>query len=98
VALSSVETEYMAANSASSKAIWLCKLIPLLTDQMLDPTVIYCDNHTLRIQCFMIVPNTSIFSAISSNVTSIVYANLSPGSRIQFIGNIRENIRNYWET
>jgi hypothetical protein len=46
VALSSIEVEYMAANSASCEAIWLRKLLAELTDQTLDTIVIYCDNQS----------------------------------------------------
>jgi hypothetical protein len=46
VALSSIEAEYMAASSASCEAIWLHKLIAELTNQMLEPTVVYCDNQS----------------------------------------------------
>lgn len=66
MALSLVETE-KAANSARCEAITVCKLIAELTDQMLGPTVIYQDNHNLRIQCFLVIQSRSIFSAISSD-------------------------------
>jgi len=39
VTLSSTEVEYMAANTARSEAIWLCKLIAELTGGMLEPSV-----------------------------------------------------------
>jgi hypothetical protein len=43
VALSTTKTEYIAACDACTKAVWLCKLVFGLFDQMLDSTVIYCD-------------------------------------------------------
>jgi hypothetical protein len=46
VALSTVEAEYIVACDACTKAIWLCKLISRLFDQVLDSTVIYCDNQS----------------------------------------------------
>jgi hypothetical protein len=46
VALSSAKAEYMAANTASCEAIWLRKLIAELTGEMLEPTVVYCDNQS----------------------------------------------------
>ena len=46
MALSSIEAEYMAANTASCESIWLQKLLARLFDQELDPIVIYCDNHS----------------------------------------------------
>jgi hypothetical protein len=46
VALSTAEAEYIAANMASREAVWLRKLLSGLFDQMLDPTVIYCDNQS----------------------------------------------------
>eukprot|EP00253_Pinus_taeda_P016960 PITA_16960 len=63
VALSLVETEYMAAIQATCEAIWMQKILVGLLDQRMDPTVIYCDNqsciNSLRIQYFMIGPSTS---------------------------------------
>eukprot|EP00253_Pinus_taeda_P024858 PITA_24858 len=44
VALSSVEAEYMAASRAACEAIWMRKILVGLFGQMMDPTVIYCDN------------------------------------------------------
>jgi hypothetical protein len=41
-----VEAEYMAASSTCCEAIWLCKLIAKLIDQMLEPTVVYYDNQS----------------------------------------------------
>jgi hypothetical protein len=43
VALSLVEAEYMAASS-TCEAIWLLKLIVDLTNQMLEPMIVYYDN------------------------------------------------------
>jgi hypothetical protein len=36
----------MAASSTSCEAIWLHKLIAELTDQMMEPTMVYCDNKS----------------------------------------------------
>jgi hypothetical protein len=44
VALSTVEAEYIAACDACTKEVWLRKLFFRLFDQVLDSTVIYCDN------------------------------------------------------
>jgi hypothetical protein len=44
IALSLVEVKYIAASSASCEAIWLRMLVAQLTDEMLEPTVIYFDN------------------------------------------------------
>jgi hypothetical protein len=44
VALSTAETNYIAACDACTEAIWLHKLVSGLFDQVLDSTVIYCDN------------------------------------------------------
>jgi hypothetical protein len=46
VALSSVETKYMATSMAGCETIWLRKLLTRLFDQELEPTVIYCDNQS----------------------------------------------------
>jgi hypothetical protein len=46
MALSSVETEYMAASQASCKAIWLHKLLVGLFGHELRPAVIHCDNQS----------------------------------------------------
>eukprot|EP00253_Pinus_taeda_P003092 PITA_03092 len=46
VALSSVEAEYMAASQAACEAIWMRKILVGLFGQMMDPTVIYCDNQS----------------------------------------------------
>jgi hypothetical protein len=35
----------MAASSTSCEAIWLFELIVKLIDQMLEPTIVYCDNQ-----------------------------------------------------
>jgi hypothetical protein len=44
VALSTVEAKYIAACDACTKAVWLCKLVSGLSDQVLNSTVIYCDD------------------------------------------------------
>jgi hypothetical protein len=46
VALGSVEAEYMAASLVSCEAIWLRKLLTGLFGQVLEPTVIYCENQS----------------------------------------------------
>jgi hypothetical protein len=46
VALRTAEAEYIAACDACMKAVWLCKLVSGLFDQVLDSTVIYCDNQS----------------------------------------------------
>ena len=46
MALSSAEAKYMAASTASCEAIWLRKLIAELTSEMLEPTVVYCENQS----------------------------------------------------
>jgi hypothetical protein len=45
VALSSTEAKYMAASLASCEAIWLHNLLVGLFGQVLEPTVIHCDNQ-----------------------------------------------------
>jgi hypothetical protein len=45
VALSSAEDEYMAGSLASCEAIWLQKLLMSFFDQVLDTTMIHCDNQ-----------------------------------------------------
>jgi hypothetical protein len=44
VALSTEEAEYIVACNACTKVVWLRKLVSGLFDQVLDSTVIYCDN------------------------------------------------------
>ena len=44
VALSSAEAEYMATSQGACEAIWMWKILVGLFGQMMDPTVIYCDN------------------------------------------------------
>eukprot|EP00253_Pinus_taeda_P008922 PITA_08922 len=46
VALSSAEAEYMAASLAACEAIWMRKILVGLFGSHLEPTVIYCDNHS----------------------------------------------------
>eukprot|EP00253_Pinus_taeda_P023511 PITA_23511 len=46
IALSSAEVEYMATSQATCEAIWMQKILVRLFDQRMDPTVIYCDNHS----------------------------------------------------
>jgi hypothetical protein len=44
--LSLVEAEYMEASQAACEAIWMRKILVGLFGSNLDPTVIYCDNHS----------------------------------------------------
>eukprot|EP00253_Pinus_taeda_P017760 PITA_17760 len=46
LALSSTEVEYMATSQATCEAIWMRKTLVELLGQMMDPTVIYCDNQS----------------------------------------------------
>jgi hypothetical protein len=46
VALNTAEAEYIATCDACTEAIWLCKLISGLFDQVSDSTVIFCDNQS----------------------------------------------------
>eukprot|EP00253_Pinus_taeda_P007845 PITA_07845 len=45
VALRAAEAEYMAASQATCEAIWMRKILVGLFGQMMDPTMIYCDNQ-----------------------------------------------------
>jgi hypothetical protein len=46
VTLSTAKVEYIAVCHACTKAVWLYKLFSGLFDQVLDSTVIYCDNQS----------------------------------------------------
>jgi hypothetical protein len=46
VALSTTEAKYIAVCMAVHEAVWLQKLLAGLFGQMLDPTVIHCDNQS----------------------------------------------------
>jgi hypothetical protein len=46
VALSTIVAEYIVACDTCMKAVWLCKLVSRLYDQVLDLTMIYCDDHS----------------------------------------------------
>jgi hypothetical protein len=46
VALSTTEAKYIAACEACTEAIWLRKLISDLFDQILESTIIHCDNQS----------------------------------------------------
>ena len=46
VALSAAEAEYMVVSSAAREAVWLRKLLAELFGQILEPTVIHCDNQS----------------------------------------------------
>ena len=42
----STEAEYMATSQATCEVIWMRKILVGLFGQMMDPTVIYCDNQS----------------------------------------------------
>ena len=44
MALSIAEAEYISTSDASKEAIWLRKLLGGLFDDVLETTVIHCDN------------------------------------------------------
>jgi hypothetical protein len=44
VTLNTAKVEYIAAYDACTKVVWLCKLFFGLFDQVLDWTMVYCDN------------------------------------------------------
>jgi hypothetical protein len=44
VALNTAKIEHIAACDACTEAVWLHKIVYGLFDQVLDLTVIYCDN------------------------------------------------------
>ena len=46
VALSTAEAEYIAASDASKETIWLCKVLAGLFGDVLETTVIQCDNQS----------------------------------------------------
>jgi len=46
VALSTAEAEFIAASDASKEAIWLRKLLAGLFGDVLETTVIHCDNQS----------------------------------------------------
>eukprot|EP00253_Pinus_taeda_P036622 PITA_36622 len=46
VALSSTKAEYMTTSQAACEAIWMRNTLVGLFGQMMDPTVIYCDNQS----------------------------------------------------
>ena len=46
MALSTVESEYVVACSASCEVVWMRKLLFDLFDLKLDATCIYCDNQS----------------------------------------------------
>ena len=46
VALIIAEAEYIAACDACTEAVWMRKPVSGLFDQVLDSTVIYCDNQS----------------------------------------------------
>lgn len=46
MAPSTAEVEYIAASNASREVVWLRKLLAGSFDQVLERTVIYCDNQS----------------------------------------------------
>jgi hypothetical protein len=46
VTLNTVEVEYIATCDACREVVWLCKMVFGLFDQVLDSTMIYCDNQS----------------------------------------------------
>eukprot|EP00253_Pinus_taeda_P035845 PITA_35845 len=46
VALSSVEAKYMATSQVACEAIWMQMILVGLFGELMDPTVIYCDNQS----------------------------------------------------
>jgi hypothetical protein len=76
VALSSAESEYMAASQAICEAIWMRKILVVLFGSHLDPTVIYCDNQS----CIKLSIN-SVFHDRSKHI-DIRYHHL--GDRVQW--------------
>jgi hypothetical protein len=46
VALSATQAEYIAACDACTKAMWLRKLVSGPSDQVLNPTMIYCNDQS----------------------------------------------------
>jgi hypothetical protein len=44
VELNTTETKYIATCDACTEVVWLHKLVSGLSDQVLDLTVIYCDD------------------------------------------------------
>jgi hypothetical protein len=46
VPLITAKEEYISSCDACTKVVWLCKLVSVLFDQVLDSTVIYCDNQS----------------------------------------------------
>jgi len=46
-------SKVFAVVSTSCEAIWLCKLVAELTGEMLEPTIIHCDNQS----CIKLIEN-----------------------------------------
>jgi hypothetical protein len=46
VSLNTTEVEYIATCGACMEAMWLCMLVSGLFDQVMDSTMIYCDNES----------------------------------------------------
>jgi hypothetical protein len=46
VALDTIEVEYIESCDACREVVWICKMVFGLFDQVLDLTVIYCDNQS----------------------------------------------------
>ena len=63
MALSTAKVEYVLACSASSKVVWLRKLMYDLFDLQFDATFIYCDNQI----CVKLLEN-SVFHDKSKHI------------------------------
>jgi hypothetical protein len=46
VALNAAKVEFIVACEACTEPMWLCKLVSGLFDQVMDSTLIYCDNQS----------------------------------------------------
>jgi hypothetical protein len=64
IALNTAEAEYITACDACMEAMWLHKLVFGQSDQVLNSTVVYCDDHSYvklqRTRCSMIGRRTLI--------------------------------------
>jgi hypothetical protein len=69
-ALNTAEVEYIAACDACMEAVWLCKLVSRLFDQVLDFTVIYCDDQS----CVKLSENWCSMTGRSTLRSSIIFS------------------------
>ena len=65
---STVEAEYIATSATSQEAIWLQKLHARLFDQLLETTLIYCDNKS----CFKPLENPVFMTSRSTLRSNII--------------------------